>query len=224
MTDGTGGLTGRLGKLATSTLANALDDVGLHGNVMGALLPVTPGARMVGPAVTVKELSGPYGSFESEDFKVGAIIDAAGPGDVVVIDCAGAACSTWGGTASLAAQLKGVAGLVVDGAVRDREEIDELGFPVFSRHVVPTTGRHRLKVEAINVPVEVGGVGIEPGDLVLADGTGLVALPRRKAAEIIERAEAMADDDASAIEDLRGRPVVLGSHGKVQEDLIVDPP
>jgi regulator of RNase E activity RraA len=105
--------------------------------------------------------------------------------------------------ASYAAKLKGVAGLVVDGGVRDLEEIVDFAFQVFARHVVPTTGRTRLKVEAINVPIVVDGVRVEPGDIIAADGTGIVSLPRRLAPAIVERAEKFARDDASAIEDLK---------------------
>ena len=203
MTEAAPDLIARLRRLATSTLANALDDVGLIANAAIALRPVAPAARLVGPAVTVKQLTGEYGSFESADFKVGDMIDAAGPGDVLVVDSGGAPYSTWGGTASFAAKTKGIAGLVVDGAVRDREEIEALGFPVFARHVVPTTGRRRLKVEAINIPVGIDGVVVAPGDLLVADGSGIVCLPRDQAADLAARAEAMAADDEAAIGDLK---------------------
>lgn len=193
----------RLASLATSTLANALDDAGLHSNVMPTLKAIAPGFRFAGPAVTVRETSGDYGAFTSEDFRVGAMIDAAAAGDVIVVEAGGARASTWGGTASFAAKLKGVAGLVVDGAVRDLEEIVACGFPVFARHLVPTTGRTRLKVEAVNVPVVVDGVRVAPGDLVVADGTGIVCLPRARAPEIVAHALALARDDASAREDLK---------------------
>ena len=83
------------------------------------------------------------------------------------------------------------------------KEIVELGFPVFTRHLSPTTGRSRLKVEAINVPVHIGGVGVAPGDIVVADGTGIVCLPRDLVAQIVERAEAFAADDAAAVKDLK---------------------
>ena len=76
----------RLATIATSTLANALDDAGYHHNVMLGMHSVVAGARFAGPAVTVKEISGEFGSFRSEDFRVGAIIDAAKAGDVIVID------------------------------------------------------------------------------------------------------------------------------------------
>ncbi len=193
----------RIASIATSTLANALDDAGYHDNVMQGIHSVVAGSRFAGPAVTVREASGEFGSFRSEDFRVGAIIDAAGAGDVIVIDGGGALCSTWGGMASFAAKFKGVAGLVVDGAVRDLEEIIEFDFPVFARHMVPTTGRLRMKVEAINEPIVVYGVRVEPGDIIVGDGTGLVCLPRDDAEKIVGVAEQIGQDDASALEDMK---------------------
>jgi regulator of RNase E activity RraA len=196
-------LTVRVAALGTSTLANALDLAGLHNNVIAHIKAVAPGFRFAGPAVTVKEVAGRHGDFTSGDFRVGAMIDAAQEGDVIVVDAGGAECSTWGGMASLAAKLKGVAGLLVDGAVRDLEEMIEFEFPVFSRHMIPTTGRLRLKIEEINVPVVIDGVAVAPGDFIAADGTGVVCLPRARAGEITAIAERLARDDAAAVEDLR---------------------
>ena len=105
--------------------------------------------------------------------------------------------------ASFAAKFKGVAGLVVDGAVRDLEEIIEFDFPVFARHMVPTTGRLRMKVEAINEPIVVYGVRVEPGDIIVGDGTGLVCLPRGDAEKIVGVAVQIGQDDASALEDMK---------------------
>ena len=193
----------RIASLATSTLANALDDSGYHDNVMPGMHSVAPGSRFAGPAVTVREASGEFGSFSSEDFRVGAMIDAAKAGDVIVIDCGGAPYSTWGGMSSYAAKMKGIAGVVVDGSVRDLEEIIEFDFPVFARHLVPTTGRMRLKVEAVNEPIVVFGVRVEPGDIIVGDGTGVVCLPRNDAEKIVSLAEKIGRDDASAIEDMK---------------------
>jgi regulator of RNase E activity RraA len=197
-------LIDRIKGLATSTLANALDEAGLHDSAITTIKAIAPGARFAGPAVTVKELSGERGTYASGDFRVGAILDAAQAGDVVVIDARGAACSTWGGLASYAAKSKGVAGLLVDGGVRDLEEIVELGFPVFARHLLPRTGRTRLKVEAIGVPIEVDGVAVSPGDIIAADGTGAVCLPRERAEAIVELAERFAAEDRAALEDMKG--------------------
>ncbi len=193
----------RIARLATSTLANALDDLGCHDKVMPGIKAVSSGFRFAGPAVTVRESSGEFGSYSSADFQVGAMIDSASPGDVIVVDAGGALSSTWGGMASYAAKLKGVAGLVVDGAVRDLEEIIEFEFAVFARHMVPTTGRTRLKVEAINVSVIVDTVRVEPGDIIVGDGTGIVCLPSQRAAQIVKLAEEFARDDAAAIEDMK---------------------
>lgn len=212
MTDDPGGvpadsladpLAARAARLASSTLANALDDAGLHHNAIATIKAVSPGMRFAGPAVTVLEVAGDYGAFTSEDFKVGAILEAAGPGDVIVVALGGAACSTWGGMASLAAKVKGVAGLLVDGGVRDLEEMIAFEFPVFARHLVPTSGRRRLKVEAIGAPVEVDGVAVVAGDIIVADGSGAVCLPRAGAEEIVTRAEALQRDDEAAVAEIQ---------------------
>ncbi len=196
-------LPARAARLATSTLANALDDAGLHHNVIATIKAVAPGMRFAGPAVTVLEVAGDYGDYSSDDFKVGAILDAAGPGAAIVIDLGGAACSTWGGMASLAAKVKGVAGLLVDGGVRDLEEMIAFDFPVFARHLVPTTGRGRLKVEAIGEPIVVDGVAIVAGDIIVADGSGAVCLPQAGAEQIVTRAEALQRDDEAAVAEIQ---------------------
>ncbi len=192
----------RAAQLATSTLANALDDTGFHNQVLCTIKGVSSGMRFAGPAMTVREVTDDYGTFTSADFRVGAIIDAAQAGDIVVVDMGGAKCSTWGGMASLAAKRKGVCGLLVDGGVRDLEEMIEFEFPVFARHLVPTTGRTRLKVEAINEPVSVDDVIVEPGDLIVADGTGVVCLPKAKAGVLVSRAEEMQHDDEAAVAEI----------------------
>jgi len=204
MTDSDRSLARRAENLATSTLANALDDFGLADMILPTIKAVAPGLRCAGPAITVRQSVGEVGTFASEDFRVGAMIDAAGPGDVIMIEASGANISTWGGMASFAAKHKGIAGLVVAGGARDLEEIVGFEFPVFARHLTPTTGRTRLKVEAIGEPIVVDGVPVAPGDLVVADGTGIVVLPTDKAAEIIEAAEGFDADDKAAIEDLAG--------------------
>lgn len=196
-------LIARLGALQTSALANALDGAGCHAHATASLRPVCRGFRFAGRAVTVREQVGAFGSFTSEDFRVGAMIDAAESGEVIVIAAHGARASTWGGMASLAAQVKGIAGLVVDGGVRDLEEIEACGFPIFSRHLVPTTGRTRLKVDAIGEPVEIDGVPVASGDVIVADGTGVVCVPAAKAEEVAAVAEACAADDARAEAEIR---------------------
>ena len=76
-------------------------------------------------------------------------------------------------------------------------------FPVFSRHIVPTTGRTRLRVEAINVPVTAGGVRVDPGDIIVADGSGALSIPAGKVGAILEHAEKCQRDDDAAMTDLK---------------------
>jgi regulator of RNase E activity RraA len=195
-----------LAVLATPTLANALDDVAFEG-VMEGLGQMVPGTRCAGRAVTVREVAGRRGDFSSDDFKVGQVIDAARAGDILVIDNGGACVSTFGGLATLAAKVKGIGGLVADGGVRDREEMIEHAFPVFARHMTPLTGRTRLAVAGINEAVSCGGVRVRPGDVIVADGSGVVCIPAGHAARVAELAGAYARDDAQAAAELaKGLP------------------
>ena len=193
----------RIKPIATSTFANAFDECGLFHNVMEGICAAAPGMALCGPAVTVKLSVGAPGTYTSADFAVGSMIDAAGRGDVIVIDGGGCRYSTWGGMASFAAKFKGVAGIVVDGSARDLEEMVEFGFDVFTRHMVPTTGRTRLKVEAINIPVAVGGVLVSPGDIVVADGTGVVSIPNAQTDQVVGFAEKCQRDDNAAMQDMK---------------------
>ena len=192
----------KLKKLNTPTLANVLDELGIDA-VLSGLVPAVPGLRLVGRAVTARETTAPKGSFAPEDFRVGHIIDAAETGDVIVVANGGAPVSTWGGMASYAAKLKGIAGIVVDGGVRDREEIEAFAFPVFSRHVVPTPGRTRIRVETIGEAVVCAGVVVRPRDVIVADGTGVLCLPAQAAAEIAERATGYAAADRRAMKEMK---------------------
>lgn len=194
---------GRLSEIPTSTIANALDEFGFHNNVLRSIKSVSPNFRLLGPAVTVKEITGEVGTFSSDDFAIGQIIDSASAGTIIVIEEGGKPYSTWGGMASLAAGLKGISGLVVDGGVRDVEEIIKFEFPVFAKHLVPTTGRTRIKVEAINVPITVDGVLIYPGDIILGDGTGVLSIPFSKAQGIVELAEKYVIDDNLAAAEIK---------------------
>ncbi len=191
----------QLAAIFTSTLSNALEDIGEDGVVMG-LSAVAPGMRMAGRAMCVAQMTGPAGTFESSEFRVGAMIDAASAGDIVVVANNGNPVSSWGGTASYAAKVKGVAGLLVDGGVRDREEMIEHGFPVFARHVVPTTGRTRIRVTDIGGDVVISGQRVATGDIIVADGTGIVCIPAAQANQVLKIALALQADDEQAMREI----------------------
>ncbi len=198
-TPSTKDLVAGFSKLATSTIGNVFDELGVGGLIVN-LPPLVRGRPFCGPAVTALESCGEFGGATPADFRVGAIQDAAGPGDVVVIANAGAQVSTWGGLASLAAAKKGIAGAVIDGGARDIEEIEASGFSIYARHLVPTGGRKRIRVEAIGEPVVVDGVTVNPGDIIVADGTGIACVPLAEAEAVLRMAR---DFDANDRESQR---------------------
>lgn len=173
--------------VGTSTLADLLDNIGIQGVISG-LRPVKEGMVAVGPAVTVKEVSGVLGSYTTEDFPISKVIDFTEPGDVLVFDNGGKEISTWGGLASTAAKVKGIEGVVVDGGCRDVDQIVALDFPVFSRHMTPTTAKTRIKILELNGTIQCSGIRVRPGDIIVADRTGIVVVPQEKAQDILEKA------------------------------------
>jgi regulator of RNase E activity RraA len=121
-----------------------------------------------------------------------APIEAAQPGDIIVIDNGGKLeFSCWGGLLALSAKLKGVSGVVIDGASRDIDEARELEFPVYARGVVPMTARGRVVQESYNQEIQFAGVQCHPGDLVLADGSGVIIIPKEKEEAVVTAAEAV---------------------------------
>lgn len=177
----------RLAGLDTCAVSDALDSLGLQGATWG-VRPLWACPRIAGRAVTMKIK--PVG-LEQPKLHLGTpTIEAAKPGDVIVIDNAGRPdISTWGGLLSLSAKLKGLSGVVIDGACRDIDESRELGFPVYARGVVPMTARGRVTQESCNQEVQFAGVQVHPGDLVIADGSGVVIVPREKEAAVVDAAE-----------------------------------
>ncbi len=159
--------------------ANLSDAMHRRGELPG-LRPLVRGCKMAGPAVTVRTAPGDWA-------KSVEVIDRAEAGDVVVIDAGGTGPAVWGELATHSACERGLAGVVVHGAVRDVSEITDLGFPVFSTLVTPTAGEPRGFGE-IGVPITVSRVRIHPGDWILGDDDGVVVVPRRKAAEAANRA------------------------------------
>lgn len=201
-------------------VSDALDQLGLAGVALG-LRRLTSPATVRGRVVTVRmgrpeALPDPPGPGRGPRRHLGtAAVEAARPGDVIVIDNQGrldAAC--WGGNLARAALARGVSAVIADGAVRDLDECEQVGLPVFAREAVPVTARGRVVELDWNVPVTISGITVEPGDLVVADGSGVVFMPASRAKEIgaaacriVEKERLMAADIA------RGVPVsqVMGA-------------
>lgn len=191
----------RLAKLDTCAVSDALDRLGLRGATYG-VRPLWPCARIVGRAVTVKIK--PAGLEKPKHHLGTEPIQAARPGDIIVIDSGGRAdVSAWGGLLSLAAKAKGLSGVVIDGACRDIDESREVGFPVYARAVVPMTARGRVVQESFNREIQFAGVQVHPGDLVIADGSGVVFIAREKEREVIQEAEVVAQQEARMAQGIR---------------------
>ena len=191
----------RLAKLDTCTVSDALDSLGLKGATWG-VRPQWPCPRIAGRAVTMKIK--PVGLQQPAQHLGSAAIESAKAGDIIVIDNGGRLeFSTWGGLLSLSARLKGIAGVVIDGACRDIDEARELEFPVYARGVVPMTARGRVMQESFNREVQFAGVQVYPGDLVIADGSGVVIVPSEKEQEVVTAAEAVLQKEAEMAAGIR---------------------
>ena len=189
----------RCRRIATSTWSDALDRLPLEGVIHGLAWRSGPGA-MCGRAVTVKES---IGLFEASAFAPGEFLDAVEPDTVLVFEAGGAAISTFGGLAAIAARARGAAGVVIDGACRDLEEIRASGLWLAARHVTPKSGKGRIKVEAIGVPIRVCGVAVSPGDFIAGDETGVVCIAAAKIEEALTIAEELTARDAEFAAELR---------------------
>jgi regulator of RNase E activity RraA len=186
----------RLARLDTCTVSDALDALGLTGAAPGLAALAAPG-RITGRAVTV-DLADAGSTTAVPGRHLGrhlgtAAIDTAGPGDVIVVAHHGRThAAGWGGVLSRGAKRNGVSGVVIDGACRDVDEARELDLPVYARTAVPVTARGRVVERAWNVTVHIAGITVEPGDLVIADGSGVVFIPAAHADEVLATAETIA--------------------------------
>jgi len=164
-----------LGLISAANLSDAMHRRGvLHG-----LHPVGQGMKLVGPAFTVRTAPGDYA-------KPVEAIDHAQPGGVIVVDAGGVPPAVWGEMASRSALNRKLAGIVIDGGVRDTGDIRALGFPVFARHICPNAGEPRGLGE-MGVSITVSGEIVEPGDWILGDDDGVVRIPRHQAVEWANR-------------------------------------
>jgi 4-hydroxy-4-methyl-2-oxoglutarate aldolase len=193
----------RLAELDTPTVSDALDMLGLPGAVFG-ILPITVARRIVGRAVTVK-LGAPMAGVPKRHLGTGAIM-AAKAGDIIIVEHRGRLdVSGWGGLLTRGAKAKGVAGVVIDGAFRDVDEARELDFPIFGRAPVPITARGRVAEHSFNEPITFAGLCVRPGDIVMADGSGVVVVAADRADEIVSAAA-----DIFAREQLMARDIDAG--------------
>jgi regulator of RNase E activity RraA len=193
----------RARSLATATLGDALDEHAIIG-AMSGIARRTGTGRVAGFAQTMLQQVAPFGSFRFEDFAVGAAFDATMENSVLVVDMGGAEVSTFGGLAALTLTMRRAAGAVIDGGCRDLEDIAQLDFTVASRFVTPRTGKGRLRIVSRGESVTCGGVCVREDDLVVADNTGVVVIPREHIEKVLKSAEELDRRDTEFASRLRG--------------------
>jgi regulator of RNase E activity RraA len=204
----------RLARLDCCALSDALDKLKLTGVVSG--LPQLSGSgRIAGRAVTMRAGVGTPPPGPPRHLGATAI-ETAKPGDIIVVEQkSGVEAGSWGGILTLGAQLRGVAGVVADGPVRDIDEARGYGFPIFARGCTARTARGRIVELSSNAPVEIGDIQVHHGDYVVADGSAVVFIKPEHVEQVLAAAEAIAAREAAMVAALRaGQPItdVMGAN------------
>lgn len=215
----------RLRRLDSCAISDALDRHGV-GGVTNLLPQLTPSRRIAGRAITVllgPPLTGGNARGGPARHLGSAAVDASGPEDIIVVahqgrtDCAG-----WGGLLSRGAAMRGVTGIVIDGAARDVAEAARLGVALYGRAPTPVTVRGRAAEHAWDVPIEIAGITVRPGDLVLADDGGVVVVPAEHSHEVLATAETIAAVEAGMAAAIDAGTPVSEVMGKTYEELTGD--
>ncbi len=212
-------LIARLRGLDICDLSDAVDALGLPPAVTG-LAPASVVRPIAGRAVTVKLIAGNAPAGAPPRHLCTGAIEAAGPDDVIVIEQrSGVDAAAWGGLLSRAAQVRGVAGTIIDGPARDIEETARVGYPVYARNLTCRTARGRIHEMSYQTPISFGDLTLAPGDYVAADRSGCVVIPAASIEAVLSRAEDIrdkSDDMAAAV--YEGRPasqVMAGNYERM---------
>ena len=188
----------RLKKLDTASVTDAMDRLGLFG-ALYHVKPVIGGQKICGKAFTVHYV--PCGLVKGT---VGDFLDDVKPGEVVVIDNDGRDdCTVWGDIMAFVAKQKGIEGTVINGVCRDLPAVREYGYPIFSKGYYMVTGKDRVEVDGVNVPVNVSDVRINPGDYILGDDSGVVCIPAEYVETVIEIAESIEATEQEIIKEIK---------------------
>jgi 4-hydroxy-4-methyl-2-oxoglutarate aldolase len=217
--DLTSTLASRLARLDTCGVSDALDRLGIPGAVLG-LRPMWPCPRIAGRVIPVRLRRAEPGEHAPRHLGTAAI-EAGGPGTVIVIehhdrdDIAG-----WGGILSLAARIKGIEGVIVDGTCRDVDDSRDAGFPVYARAATPMTARGRIVEASMGEPIRISDLTVHPDDYVIADWSGAVFVSASRAEEVIATAESLAAREAQMAEAVRAGKSVVEVMGANYETML----
>jgi regulator of RNase E activity RraA len=197
----------------TGMCSDAMDELGLVGVIPASILkPTNAQARLIGRALTVQNVATTAAvnhAVASGVSKLGEIEahNLAEPGDVLVLQGVDQV-SNMGSISASIGRRQGELGAIVDGAVRDINHSRDIGYPIWSRSISPITGKWRIETVAVNQPVMICGIAVNPGDLVLADEVGVCFIPRAHALAVLERARRIAASEEARQEKIAsGAPV-----------------
>jgi 4-hydroxy-4-methyl-2-oxoglutarate aldolase len=218
------GICAQAREVTVADLHESTGPLGFTGLMSPRMRRVTPAGRIAGPAVTALCQPG-------DNLMMHRSLRLAQPGDVLVVVCQSeTSAAQWGDVACGYAVRKGLAGVVVQGCVRDLDGVWGMGFPVWATHVWPVHA-DKGKGGGVNIPVSCGDVLVCPGDLVVADGDGVVVVPRREAATVVSAAQAKmrreaeiaaAVQDGATVWDLSGAAKAYEKLGIVEQDAAFD--
>ena len=174
-------ISGLLNKLDTSQISDSMGRTGVPRDIY----PMNLNLHMAGSAYTVRVSPG-------DNLMLHLATKQAKPGDVIVVDGSGlTSVALWGEMMSLCAKTHGIAGIVIDGAVRDSDALSCMDFPVYARGICPR-GPVRVSKGEVNISIQCGGVVVNPGDYVVGDRDGVVIIPKEKIDAVIDAASSVA--------------------------------
>jgi 4-hydroxy-4-methyl-2-oxoglutarate aldolase len=192
-----------LSQFSAATLHEAL---GKQGNLPSAIKPISPKMKVCGPAYTVKTMP-------RDNVLLHRAYAYAKPGDVLVANCSGFyEAGYWGDLMSLGAKTKSINGLVIDGCVRDADDIEAMGFNVFSRGLC-IRGTSNYGEGTLNEPIIIGDILINPHDIIVGDRDGVVVVPQKRIEEVIEKATARETKEENVRKQLREGKTSLQIYG-----------
>lgn len=192
--------------LFAAVVSDALDTVGMPGQAMSPRMrPLDDNLKLVGRARTGAYMEVPFVAEGVNPYELEiAIVDDLKPGDIAVFSCGGSnRIAPWGSLLSTASVMRGAAGCITDGFVRDVLEIRRLKLPVFAGGIAPLDSRGRGQIMATDVPVICDGVKVHPGDLIVADVDGVVVVPQAVEADVLRVALEKIGGENNTMRELR---------------------
>lgn len=208
----------KLRQVPTATLATQLFKAGFRNTYLAGVTPLNPHVRMAGEAATVRfvparEDLASFDAVATSEYPQRKAIDEIGPGQVLVMDCRGiSAVASAGEILMTRIKVRGAAGAVTDGAMRDYSAIQKMDFPVYSQGMAAPAHVHRHLAVDMNVPIGCAGVLVLPGDIMVGDDEGVVCIPRQVAEKVAQAGLDLEELEAFVLEKIRAGAPLRGTY------------